>query len=142
MSLEGKSLGQAVAIIVGLAYAVGGVVGFAITGFGGFFSSGDSHKLFGLILNPFQCLIHLAVGVILIWAATRDTAVTEGVMIGVGGVYAVATITGLIYAHIPVMAITTQGNPDNYLHLVTGATLIIAAVMSAGATGRSRRSAY
>src|SRR5436305_2887009 len=94
MSLEGKSLGQAVAILVGLAYAVGGVIGFAITGFSGFFDSGDTHSLLGLILNPFQCLIHLAVGVILLWAATRDAAVTEGVMLGVGGVYVVATITG------------------------------------------------
>lgn len=142
MSLEGKSLGQAVAVLVGLAYAVGGVIGFAITGFSGFFDSGDTHSLFGLILNPFQCLIHLAVGVILLWAATRDTAVTEGVMLGVGGVYVVATITGFIYAHIPVLAITTSGNPDNYLHLITGATLMVAAIMSAGATQRSRRNAY
>jgi hypothetical protein len=139
--MEGKSLAQMAALLIGVTYAVGGVIGFVVTGFDGFVSS-NGNKLLGLTLNPFQDLIHLAIGVLLLWAATRDTAITEGVLLGAGGVYIVAAITGFIYAHIPVLTITTAGNADNYLHLVTGATAILAAVMSAGATGRRRRTAY
>ncbi len=138
--LEGKSLGQLAAVAIGLAYAVGGVIGFAVTGFAHPVAQ-VGHKFLGLTLNPFQDLIHLAIGLLLIWAATRDTAVTEGVLLGVGGIYIVAGITGLIYAHIPVITITTSGNADNYLHLVTGATAILASLVSASATGHKRRSA-
>jgi hypothetical protein len=141
LSTEGKSLAQLASLLIGLAYAVGGVIGFAITGFDGVFAP-TGNKLLGLSLNPFQDLIHLGIGLILLWGATRDTAVTEGVLLGVGGVYVVAAITGLIYAHIPVLTITTAGNPDNYLHLVTGATAILAAVISATATTHARKSAY
>ncbi len=138
---QGKSLGQLAALAIGLAYAVGGVIGFAVTGFAHPVSQ-FGHNFLGLTLNPFQDLIHLAIGLLLIWSATKDTAITEGVLLGVGGVYIVAGITGLIYAHIPVLTITTSGNADNYLHLITGATAILASILSASATGRSRRSAY
>jgi hypothetical protein len=138
---EGMSLGQLAALAIGVAYAGGGVVGFAVTGFDGFASSDASRTLFGLTLNPFQDLFHLVVGLGLLWAATRDSTVTEGVLLGVGGIYVVATITGFIYAHIPVITITTSGNPDNYLHLITGVTAIVAALVSSADTGRRRRSA-
>ena len=141
LSLEGKSLAQLAAVLIGLAYAVGGVIGFAITGFTGVVGP-VGNSLLGFTLNPFHDLIHLAIGLMLLGAATRDTAVTEGVLLGVGGIYIVAAITGFIYAHIPVITITTAGNADNYLHLVTGATAILAAVISAGATGHARKSAY
>jgi hypothetical protein len=140
LTLEGKSLAQAAAVLIGLAYAVGGVIGFAVTGFNGVFDPVGS-KFIGLSLNPFQDFIHLGIGLALLWAVTRDTAVTEGVLLGVGGVYIVAAITGLIYAHIPVLTITTAGNADNYLHLVTGATAIVAAVISGAATTHQRRTA-
>jgi hypothetical protein len=136
--LEGKSLGQLAAVAIGLAYAVGGLIGFGVTGFSNFVSQ-NGHNFLGLTLNPFQDLIHLAIGLLLIWAATRDTAVTEGVLLGVGGIYVVAAITGFIYAHIPVITITTAGNADNYLHLVTGATAILAALVSAASTDHRRR---
>jgi hypothetical protein len=139
--VEGKSLAQLAALAIGVAYAGGGVVGFAVTGFTGFTDSGGGRQLFGLTLNPFQDLFHLVVGLLLLWAATRDTAVTEGALLGVGGIYVVAAITGFIYAHIPVITITTAGNPDNWLHLVTGATALLAAVVSSSATSRDRRSA-
>src|SRR5436305_7217312 len=138
---EGKSLAQLAAFVIGVTYAVGGVIGFGVTGLDGFVSS-NGHKFLGLTLNPFQDLIHLAIGLLLLWAVTRDTAITEGVLLGVGGIYIVAAITGFIYAHIPVITITTAGNADNYLHLVTGITAVLAAVISATATGHSRRAAY
>lgn len=141
-SLAGKSLGQAAAVVIGLAYAVGGVIGFVITGFSGFVSQDAGHTLLGLTLNPFQDLVHLAIGLLLLWASTRDSSVTEGILLGVGGVYVVAAITGLIYAHIPILTITTSGNPDNYLHLITGVTAMLAAIISAVGTEGKRARAY
>jgi hypothetical protein len=138
LTLEGKSLAQAAAVLLGLAYAVGGIIGFAVTGFSGVFDP-VGHKFIGLTINPFHDFVHLGIGLGLLWAATRDTSVTEGVLLGVGGVYVVATITGFIYAHIPVLSITTSGNADNYLHLVTGATAILVAVISGAATTHQRR---
>lgn len=138
---EGKSLGQLAALAIGVAYAGGGVVGFAVTGFSGFTSSDPSRTLFGLTLNPFQDFFHLAVGLLLLWAATRDSAVTEGALLGVGGIYVVAAIAGFIGAHIPVITINTAGNPDNYLHLITGLTALVAAVASSSVTSRNRRAA-
>jgi hypothetical protein len=140
--VEGKSLGQLVAGLVGVVYTVLGVVGFAITGFSGFVSANSGHSLLGFPLNPFQDLIHLAIGLLFLWAATQDSGVTEGILIGGGGVYVVAAIAGFIYAHVPVIAITTAGNPDNYLHLVSGLTAMAAGVLSAAGTQRSRRTAY
>ncbi len=127
-------------MLIGAAYLGGGVVGLFFTGFSGFV---DSHGtvLFGLFaINPFHNIVHIGVGGLLIAAgALADTGVAEGALIGVGAIYVVATITGFIYAHIPVIALTTSTDPDNYLHLITGTTAIVAAVLSASATGRARR---
>lgn len=139
--MEGKSLAQLAAVAIGIAYAGGGVIGFAVTGFGGFVSSGSERHLLFLTLNPFQDLFHLLTGLFVLWAATRDTAVTEGILFGVGSIYVVATTAGFIGAHIPVITITTAGNPDNYLHLITGLTALFAALVSSSATARKRRTA-
>jgi hypothetical protein len=134
-----KSIAQLAAFAIGAAYLSGGVIGLILTGFSGFVSSTGT-ELFGLFtINPFHSVVHIGVAAILILAATRDTSITEGALIGVGGIYVVATITGFIYAHIPVIALTSSTDPDNYLHLVTGTTAILAAVVSASQTGRSRR---
>jgi len=141
MTMEGKSLAQWAAVAIGIAYAGGGIVGFAVTGFSGFASSGSERHLLFLTLNPFQDLFHLLTGLFVLWAAFRDTSITEGVLFGVGAIYVVATVSGFIGAHIPVITITTAGNPDNYLHLITGLTAIFAALVSSSATSRKRPAA-
>ena len=49
-------------------------------------------------------------------------------------IYAVATICGFIYAHIPVIALVSATDADNYLQLITGLTAILVALVSAGKT--------
>jgi hypothetical protein len=138
---EGKSIGQLAALAIGAAYAVGGVIGFAVTGFSGVTAS-HGHKLLFLTLNPFQDFIHLAIGGLLLYAGLKlNSVVTEGILLGVGGIYVVAAITGFIYAHIPVITIVTAGNADNYLHAITGATAIAAALLSASITSSRMRNA-
>jgi hypothetical protein len=131
-----KSIGQLAALLIGVAYLGGGLVGMLFTGFSGFV---DSHgtSLFGVFaINPFHNVVHIGVGALLILASTAASSIAEGALLGVGSIYVVATITGFIYAHIPVIALVTSSDPDNYLHLITGATAILAAVISAGATQR------
>jgi ABC-type transport system involved in multi-copper enzyme maturation permease subunit len=137
---EGKGVGQLAAIAIGLAYAVGGVIGFAVTGFSGV-TAPVGNKLLFLSLNPFQDFIHLGIGALLLLAGLKWTAAaTEGVLLGVGGIYVVAAIAGFTYAHIPVITIVTAGNADNYLHAITGATAILAALMSASLTNKTAHS--
>lgn len=134
-----KSIGQLGALVIGGAYLGGGLVGLLFTGFNGFVNSNGT-QLFGLFsINPFHNIVHIGVGIILILAATQASAITEGALLGVGSIYVVATITGFIYAHIPVIALITTSDPDNYLHLVTGATAISVALVSAAGTGRRAR---
>ncbi len=138
--LKDKSLGQLAALAIAGAYLSGGLIGLILTGFSGFVDSTGT-QLFGLFtINPFHSVVHIGVAVILLAAATRpDSAIAEGALLGVGGIYIVATITGFIAAHIPVIALTSSSDPDNYLHLVTGTTAILAAVISASQGARRRR---
>jgi hypothetical protein len=92
-AMEGKGVGQLAAIVLGAAYAVGGVIGFAVTGFSGVTSSVGSKFLF-LTLNPFHDFVHLGIGALLLLAGLKwGAAQTEGVLLGVGGIYVIAAIT-------------------------------------------------
>ncbi|MGI8803463.1 MAG: DUF4383 domain-containing protein [Solirubrobacteraceae bacterium] len=137
---EGKSVAHLGALLIGVAYLSGGLIGLLYTnGFGGFVDS-QGTKLYGLFtINPFHNVFHIAVGILfLLCYAKASSSITEGALLGVGAIYVVATITGFIYAHIPVIALTSASDPDNYLHLITGLTAIFAAVVSAGATNKRR----
>jgi hypothetical protein len=136
--MAGKSLAQVVAVAVGIVYTAIGVIGFGVTGLSGFFNANGS-SLLGFGINPFHNLVHLAIGLYLLFAATRDTALTEGALIGGGGVYVVAAISGFIYAHIPILTIVTSNAADNWLHLVSGVTAMLVGFISATATQRQRR---
>lgn len=133
-----KSIGQLAAVLIGVAYLGGGLIGMAFTGFSGFTSSQGTH-LFGLFaVNPFHNIFHIIVGAGLLWASTRNTTLTEGFLLGVGAIYVVATICGFTYDHIPVIALVSSGDADNYLHGITGITAIFAALVSSSQTTASR----
>jgi uncharacterized protein DUF4383 len=139
-AMEGKGIGQLAAIVLGAAYAVGGVIGFGVTGFSGV-TSQVGHKFLFLQLNPLHDFIHLGIGLLLLLAGLKwNSAQTEGVLLGVGGIYVIAAITGFTYAHIPVISIVTSGNADNYLHAITGGTAILAAIASASLTNQKAQS--
>ncbi len=134
-----KSIGQLAALLIGVAYLGGGLVGMLFTGFSGFV---DSHgtALFGIFaINPFHNVVHIGVGALLILASTQASSIAEGALLGVGSIYVVATISGFIYANIPVIALISSSDPDNYLHLVTGATAIAAAAISSSTTQKRAR---
>jgi hypothetical protein len=134
---QSKTLGQWVAIAIGVNYLFAGIVGFAYTGFSGVTES-NGPKVIGLLaVNPFHNVFHLVVGIGLLYSAFKASTVwTEGALIGLGSIYIIATICGFIYAHIPVISVVSQGAPDNYLHLITGVTALAGGLLSASATSK------
>ena len=136
-----KTIGQLGAMLIGVAYLSGGLIGLLYTnGFGGFVDS-QGTKLYGIFtINPFHSVFHIVVGIVLLLAAFKGTAgMVEGSLLGIGAIYIVATITGFIYAHIPVIALTSASDADNPLHLITGLTAITAALLSASQSRRGRQ---
>jgi hypothetical protein len=133
-----KSIGQLAAMLIGVVYLGGGLIGMCFTGFSGFTSSQGTH-LFGLFaVNPFHNVFHIIVGAGLLWSSTRSTTVAEGFLLGVGAIYVVATVCGFTYAHIPVIALVSSSDADNYLHGITGLTAIFASIVSSSQTSASR----
>ncbi len=81
--IVGRHPAQVGAFVVGAAYLLIGVVGFAITGFTGWVVDTEE-ALLSFDLNAFHNLVHLGVGGILIGASlAREPAVTQGVKISV-----------------------------------------------------------
>ncbi len=138
---ENKTIAHLGALVIGLAYLSGGLIGLLYTnGFGGFVDSKGT-QLYGLFtINPFHNVFHIAVGALfLLCYAKASSSITEGALLGVGAIYVVATITGFIYAHIPVIALISSSDADNPLHLITGLTAIFCALASSSQTNKNAR---
>ena len=113
---EGENLSKAFAVGFGVFYIAIGLIGFAVTGFEGFTADTDE-QLLGLDLNVFHNIVHVAIGLGLVLAATaRDETVTQGVVIGVGLFYAVAALLGFL-DYLQIISINGHLSLDNFLHL-------------------------
>ena len=135
---EGRNIARPAALALGLGYVVAGAVGFVVTGFSGFVVDTDE-RLLGLDLNVFHNIVHLAIGAGLIAAsALRNLAVTQGVLMGVGAFYLVATLLGFAN-YLQIISIDASIVFDNFLHLATGAAALGFGVLSSLQTDRSRQ---
>ena len=125
MSAYGSSSSQGniarpVALLLGVTYLAAGVIGFAATGFHGFVTAGGS-TFIGVPLNVFHNIVHIGIGAILIVASRLpDATMTQGILLGVAILYVAATLLGFL-GKLPIIAVTTAGNPDNFLHLASAA---------------------
>lgn len=134
-----KSIAQTGAVLVGVPYLAIGVIGFFVTGFGGFVQNGND-SLLGFALNPFHNIIHLAVGGFLVLAARLDRTGAEGALIGGGLVYLLATFLGFDN-RLQILSIDGTYAPDNFLHLVSGVAVLAIGIASALASSRMARDA-
>jgi hypothetical protein len=133
-----RTIEQQYSLLAGTVYVLGGIVGFFITGFGNF-TEMTNHELFGIfMLNPFHNLVHIGLGAFWLLAGLALTpAGTQGVNIAIGGIYALATVLGVLgyfsLLSIPAGIIGT-GVGDNWLHLITAVVTLIfgTGVLSAG----------
>jgi hypothetical protein len=132
MSGTARTPAQTWALAIGVVYLLVGIVGFAVTGFSNFFGHTYANKLIIFSLNPAHNVVHLLLGVVWIWASrTYDTAKTVNVVFGV--VLLLVFLLGLL-GLLKFLAIKGASDPDNYLHLVTGAASVYFG--TAGALGR------
>jgi hypothetical protein len=132
------SLPKKFALLAGLAYALGGVIGFFFTGFSNF-TEGPGVPLFGLFhITPFHNVVHIGVGGLWLLAAfTLTRPATEGVNLAIGGVYALAAVLGYL-GKLEFLGVMSGSDPDNFLHLITA----VAALAFAGLIPSGRSSAH
>ncbi len=116
---------QQAALALGVVYALIGVVGFVITGFGDFFGNANGptathgETLLGFMINPAHNVVHLLVGVVgIALSRTLRGARTYGLVLLAG--YGAAFLYGL-FAVGQDWDVLNLNWADNVLHLVTAA---------------------
>jgi len=132
---QNASWPQAIAALVGVFFAVVGVVGFAATGFGGFAAHDTPDRLFGLSLNPLQNLVHLAVGAagIALSARLARTRLYGWVLVvGLGGLFGY----GVLAVRYPDVDVLNLGWAANWLHL---AFALVGLVIATGPVSSRQR---
>jgi hypothetical protein len=134
---------QNFSLLAGITYLIGGIVGFFITGFGSF-TEMTNHELFGVfMLNPFHNIVHIGLGAFWLLGGLALTAAgNEGLNIAIAGVYALATVLGILgyFSLLSIPGGLAVG--DNWLHLVTAvATLIFGSGLLSAMRGRQAATA-
>ncbi len=134
--MSGTSLAQRVMPLFGALYVVIGVIGFAVTGFGGFLqNTDDSILLSGLSVNPFHNLVHLAIGGFLIIMSRQTPSTAEGACLGVGIFYVAAFVIGVIgESNLTIIGMFGRGDLENFNHLINGVLLLGIGLISSQAT--------
>lgn len=139
---------QTFALVFGAVYLLIGLVGFAVTGFDQFATWNDD-QLIIFTLNPLHNLVHLAIGAVWVGAASKhDTAKTAN--LGIGVVYLLVALLGFLEVDFVAELLSINGgdqaagsatDPDNFLHLISGAAGVFFGTAGAEGTGGTTRSA-
>jgi hypothetical protein len=131
-----QSLAAKVGVAFGAFYVAIGIIGFFITGFGGALTGEHGDSLLGISINQFHNLVHLGIGILLLaLSLQKNEAAAEGAVMGVGLFYVTAFIIGVIGPdNLTIIGMRGAGDPANFFHLISGATLLIVGLLSSGAT--------
>lgn len=129
--MEGIDNGRRLALVIGAAYVLVGLLGFVVTGFDDF-AGVTGEKLLGIFeINPLHNIVHLLIGFggLALWKR-RDTARAYGAALLVG--YGATFAYGLAVAGKDTAANFLSLNAaDNGLHLVSAvAGAVILALLS------------
>ncbi|HVF03346.1 MAG TPA: DUF4383 domain-containing protein [Frankiaceae bacterium] len=134
--------GRKLALAIGVAYVLVGVLGFFVTGFDNFAKPTDE-KLLGIFqLNPLHNIVHLLVGFGgLALYKRRDTAKLYG--IALAAAYGLTFAYGLVVAGKDTAAnFISLNGADNGLHLVSAiAGVVIVSLVGKAAAAVPSRSA-
>jgi hypothetical protein len=123
--------GSASAAALAATLLVWGVLGFALGGMHQLFSVTGT-ELLVFQLNPFQNILHLALGGIVLWGAVRPRTSARPALLGAGLALAVLTVLGLAWVGDPEVNRLAANGADNVLHAVLAAV----ALLLAAAPGR------
>ena len=128
--LGARSAAQLAALAFGVVYLAVGVVGWLVTN--DFTGVDDDAHLLGFHLNGVHNVVHLALGVVWLAAATRyDWARAANTVIG--AVLLLVFVVGLTGAVDSLLNIEDAAEPDNSLHLATGLVALWFGTRGAGA---------
>lgn len=129
-----KTPAQTFALAFGILYLVVGVIGFAVTGFDGFFASTFGEKLVVFPLNPAHNIVHLLIGAAWV-GSSRKHASAKTANVAIGAAYLLVFVLGLVGA-LKWLAIPSGFNADQILHLLTGALAVYFGTAGEGARRR------
>ncbi len=136
-----SNIARPVALVFGVFYLATGLFGFAATGFHGFVTPAGA-SLLGVKVNIFHNIVHLGIGAILIIASRLpDAAMTQGTLLGVGVLYVAAVLLGFL-GKLPIIAITSAQNVDNFFHLFSATVVIVAGLAGAAQQRASDRALW
>lgn len=109
---------QWLALVIGAAYLLVGILGFTVTGLSGFTEHDHDQTLLGFAVNPLHNVVHLVIGAagLLLWRR-RSTARTYGWLLALG--YGATTVYGLIVVDDPDANVLNINGADNVLHIVS-----------------------
>lgn len=131
-----RSAAQTFALVVGVVYLLVGIVGFL---FADEFTGGQADdKLIIFRLNHLHNIVHVVLGLGWIFASrTHDMAKQVNMIYGV--VLLAVGVLGLTGAEFmqTLLNIESPGDPDNFLHLITGAASVYFATAGAEMAGRA-----
>ena len=123
-----------------------GLVGFAVTGFDQFATWNDD-QLILFTLNPLHNIVHLAIGAVWV-ASAANHASAKTANLGIGVVYLLVAALGFLEVEFVAELLSINNgeaaaaaatDPDNFLHLVSGAAGVFFG--TAGAEGSANRPA-
>jgi len=116
---------QYLAGVLGVAYLVTGLLGFALTGSMGFTAHDPQMQMAGLTINPLHNVVHAVVGALGVFAFTRSRrAQRYGIVVLVAfGALAVLGFLGLGTGAM------NMNGPDNWLHAGTAVLGLLMAVV-------------
>jgi hypothetical protein len=121
-SVNTRSLNRLLGFGFGAVYLLVGLVGFAITAGVGF-AHDHGKDLIIFELNPLHNIVHIAIGLLLGFAAYKGTAAAAAANSLVGGVYLLVGVLGLFLTNSSANILAIN-HPDNALHLATAAVLL------------------
>ncbi len=117
---------QLLALVVGLAFLVVGLAGFAVTGFADPFGNDRMDTLAGFMVNPAHNVVHVLIGAAgIALSRTLRQARTYGWLLAVG--YGAAFVYGLIAVGEDWDFLNLNW-ADNILHLVTAVVGVVIAL--------------
>ena len=131
-----RSPAQTFALAFGAVYLLIGVLGFAFTGFDNF-ATFSQDELILFPVNPLHNIVHLAIGAAWI-GASRAHATAKAANLGIGVVYLLVALLGFLEVEFVAELLNIRegaGDPDNFLHLVSGAAGVFFGTAGAEGTG-------
>ncbi|CAA9210217.1 MAG: hypothetical protein AVDCRST_MAG50-999 [uncultured Acidimicrobiales bacterium] len=116
-AISNTTIGQKLALAIGVVYTLVGILGFVVTGFDNF-AGVTGETLLGFEVNPLHNIVHLLIGVagLALWR-TREGAKTYGLLLAVG--YGLAFVYGLFAAGNDDINFLSINGADNGLHLLS-----------------------